>query len=55
MSINDMIEDLKSEIQEKRELLNNTGDEETKSRLYDEIQNLKQELNNIFEIVKHGK
>ena len=55
MSINDIIEDLKSEIKEKELLNETTGDVETKSQLNDEIWNLKQELNNIFEIIKHGK
>lgn len=55
MSINDIIEDLKSNIQEK-ELLNETEDDETnKSQLNDEICNLKQELYNIFDIIDYGK
>lgn len=55
MSINDIIEDLKSDIQEK-ELLNETEDDETnKSQLNDEICNLKQELYNIFDIIDYGK
>lgn len=54
MSINDIIEDLKSDIQEK-ELLNEIEDDETKSQLNDEICNLKQELYNIFDIIDYGK
>ena len=44
MSINDIIEDLKSE----------TEDEETKTVLDDMIWNYQQELNNIFKIINNA-
>ena len=55
MSINDMIEDLKSEIKEAEELLSVTEDEETKTILNNTIWNLNQEINNIFKIISDGK
>lgn len=54
MSINDIIEDLKSEIEKTKKLLSETEDEETKTVLDDMIWNLNQELNNIFKTINNA-
>lgn len=55
MSINDIIEDLKSDIQATQDQLNETMDEESRVQLEKNMDNYKQELYNIFEIIDHGK
>lgn len=55
MSINDIMEDLKSDIQATQDQINETMDEESRVRLEKNMDNYKQELCNIFEIIDHGK
>lgn len=55
MSINDIIEDLKSDIQATRDQLNETMEEESRAQLEKNMDNYKQELYNIFEIINHEK
>lgn len=55
MSINDIIEDLKSDIQVTQDQINETMDKESRVRLEKNMDNYKQELYNIFGIIDHGK
>lgn len=55
MSINDIMEDLKSDIQATQDQINETMDEESRVRLEKNMDNYKQELYNIFGIIDHGK